>query len=164
MNPRISLIALVGMMLIPVANAATTTGTLDVSATVGATCTVTTSAVAFSTTTAPSAQPVANGSVTVNCPVQTSYSIALDAGQNYNASVGRQLSDGNNNLIGYDLYSDPNFSSPWGDDGATVQASSVSDTGDGSDQAHTVYGALVLPANAYVAGQYDDTVNVAVNY
>jgi len=144
-------------------NAASVTTTLNVSTTVGGSCSVSAAGIAFPYIA--NSITNANGSVTVNCISGTNYSIALDAGLH---AIGnsRYVSDANSNEIQYALWQDIGLSTQWGDDGVTYAATSVSDSGSGADQVHTVYGTLFATnvIGAIGPGQYSDTVNVTVNY
>jgi spore coat protein U-like protein len=154
-----------GVTFAGAAHGATKTATLDVSVNVVPVCTVSTTAVDFGDYDG-SIDVFANGDVTVNCPIDVSYNIALDAGQN--AAVGRAVSDGVNG-IGYELHQDSNLAFPWGDsDFASTYTSgpSLFDTGDGSDQPHPVYGAMLAfpPGFTTPTGAYTDVVTVTVHY
>lgn len=152
-----------------IADAATTTANLSVTATVSASCLVTTGAVAFGAYTASSGSPTdATGAVNVTCTTGTTYSIALDAGT-YPSSPGdasaRRMSDGSSHYLAYSLYLDSGRTTLWGDgsNGTSVNPTSGSFTGDGSAQGRTVYGRV--PANQYVTpGAYSDTVTATVTY
>lgn len=162
---------LVAMLAIPAgsADAATTTANLSVTATVSASCSVTTSAVAFGAYTASSGSANdASGAVTVTCTSGTTYSVALDAGA-YPSTAGdastRRMSDGSSHYLSYSLYLDSGRTTLWGDgaNGTSVNPASGTFTGDGSAQGRTVYGRV--PANQYVTpGAYSDTVTATVTY
>lgn len=152
---------------------ATATGTLQVTATVGSVCNVSTTAVNFGTI-AGDQVAYANGDVTVTCPLTTLYNIALDAGQNFDGQIGRHVAYVDQQLQqvingpAYNLFKDsaPN-GIEWGDsdyDNTYSSGSSLADTGDGSPQAHTVYGSLEtfsgIPADTVMS----DTVTVTVHY
>lgn len=144
------------------AGAATTTGTLDVSADVVGVCTVASTAVNF-TGYDGSTVAYANGGLTVNCPDGTAYQVALDAGGNYDGA-NRRLSGGSGS-ISYLLYQNSSLATSWGDAGYgdTYPAGVVLNaTGTGNDQPHAVYG--VLSASTAPPGTYTDVVNVTVHY
>lgn len=147
------------------AEAATATGTLNVTANSVASCSVTTTAVNFGDITGLGATN-ANGDVSVNCSSGIPYNISLDAGTHMGMeyTYWRAISNGSINRA-YVLYT-TSVGGEWGDadfantySGATSQA----DNGNGLDQAHTVYGVLggggTLPV-----GTFSDTVTVTVNY
>lgn len=145
-----------------ITNASQTTGTLQVSANVVSVCTVTTSPVNFGNVTESS---IANGDVTVNCPSGTAYHIALDAGQHL---LGWRRVVLGPYSVKYEL--DKIQGGPeWGDNdpgyaNTYSYGSSVADTGNGANQAHTVY-AYLLPFTGIPAGTtLTDTVTVTVYY
>jgi spore coat protein U-like protein len=153
-----------GISLSGAAYGGTETATLDVSVNKVVACTVSTTAVNFGDTDG-TTMLYADGDVTVNCTPGAPYNIALDAGQNYDTALGRILSYGVN-TISYGLTQDPGYQTQWGDsDFANTfdEGSSLADTGDGTDQPHTVYG-YVGTGNNVPAGTYTDVVTVTVYY
>ncbi len=143
-----------------------TTSSLYVQAQVVPVCQVYTSSVYFGSVLAGTTN-VANGDVQVNCPSQTPYNIALDAGQNY-SGTWRRVSDYGwpTSYIDYGLYKDSAYSLQWGDsDYANTYpyGSSLADIGNGLSQSHTVYGLLWVPLGA-PTNYYYDTVNVTVYF
>ncbi len=147
------------------AQAATEATTLDVSANVVAACTVSATGVAFPDTTGSNGNVYANGDVAVNCASGVAYNIALDAGLYYTGGW-RGVYDSVANYISYALFKDSAYTSEWSDsdyDNTSPYGSSLADTGTGVDQAHTVYGLLVVSESS-VPGAYSDVVNVTVYY
>jgi spore coat protein U-like protein len=98
--------------------------------------------------------------ISVQCTNTTPYNIGLDAGTGAGATVAtRKLTNGGN-TINYSLYRDVGRAQVWG---TTIGTDTVSATGNGSAQSHTVYGrvpAQTTPAPA----TYTDTVTVTVTY
>jgi len=144
-------------------NAATETGQLQVSATVVAACTVSTTAVNFGNVTGVNTE-YSTGDVTVNCANGLPYHIALDAGLNY-ASPYRKLA-GSGYFADYRL-GKVGTADQWGDsDYANTYpgGASLADTGDGTNQAHPVRAWLDpfsgIPAETVLT----DTVTVTVHY
>jgi spore coat protein U-like protein len=111
-----------GFIISGIAQAGTATSTLEVSATVGVTCSVSTTPINFGEY---EAWKVVEGSITVNCTPGTPYSIALDAGQ-HGDFWGRKISNGTE-FIQYRLNT-PMWHY-WGDDGATNGYETVSGYG-----------------------------------
>lgn len=162
---------LVGFLVANTGSAATTTTTLDVSATLTAACSV--SAIPINFTVPANFGPFyypANGSIDTTCPSGTPYSIALNGGMNYEAdgvNADNFVTDGQGNGMAYLLFSDSSFNTVWGDDGATNPGSSVTSSGTGSVQTYTVYGGAlpVYPVGSPTTGvAYSDVVTVTVNY
>jgi spore coat protein U-like protein len=141
------------------AYAATATNTMGVSATVQATCLITTTPMSFGTYTGVVANSTATLSVT--CTNTTPYDVALDPGTAAGATVTtRQMSGPNSTLLNYALFSDSARTVNWGQ---TVGTNTVHGVGSGSAQTVTVYGQVA--ANQYVApGNYSDTITATINY
>ncbi len=146
-----------------ISTATTATGNLQVTATVGSICSVSTTAVDFGIITG-----IGNGTgdVTVNCPVSTLYSIALDYGLHYDPNTLRRYLANGQDLLRYRLFQ-PDNQTQWGDsDYANTypEGSSFADTGSGSDQLHTVYGQTTTPTGIPAGTVLADTVTVTVHY
>jgi spore coat protein U-like protein len=123
------------------------TGTFDVSATVVASCHVDSTQnidfPAFDAFTGDSG----TGDLEIRCTNGSGYSIEL--------AYSGNMSD-NGNTLAYGLYQDAGHTTPWDDD-----ASTMSDTGTGAAESHTVHANVPADATAAV-GQYSETVNVTV--
>jgi spore coat protein U-like protein len=142
------------------AQAATATATLDVSATVGVTCEVSTTPVNFGAYSGMQMQ-IATGTITVTCSPDVPYNIALDAGQHHDG-ITRKISNGTD-LIRYELGS--TFTPVvWGDDGVTNDGITVAGIGVGYAQAHVVYAGLEELGYTPSDGIYTDVVGVTVHY
>lgn len=143
----------------PACFAATASGTLTISASVVASCTVVGSAIAFGAYT----QTVVNqtGTITVLCTNGTAYNVGLDAGTGTGASVSnRKMSASGGGTLNYALYRDSARSNNWG---STIGTDTVTGTGSGLTQTLTVYGQI--PASQTpLAGSYSDTVTVTLTY
>jgi spore coat protein U-like protein len=150
--------ALIGAALIPCAvSAANGTSNLSVSAQVTANCTIATTPLTFAGYDPVGTNATNNldgqGKVTVACTKGHSANIGLGNGSN-----GRKLSDGNGNLLSYEMYSDSNRSAAWTSQGISTGAA-ISKTA----RDFTVYGRI--PSNQDVpAGNYSDTVVATVNF
>ena len=150
------------------AYAGTAGTTMNVSANLLASCTVSTTSITFPDYDG-SSGVFGNGDVMVNCPASTPYNIAMDGGLNYDAQNGilRNVSDGAGNYILYTFYQDSAYTTLWGDsdyDNTYTSGASLADTGTGASQPHTVYGVIASPPSGAPAGAYSDTVNVTVYY
>jgi spore coat protein U-like protein len=168
---KLSIISLALVLTLAMAGicfGATASGTLNVSATVVPTCSVSTTPVNFGNY--DSANNIsATGDITVTCPSNTPYHIALDAGQNYTSCgwIGalRVICDGAGNGVPYELAQDSTFTR-WGDsDYANTYSAgmSLADTGNGAAQSHAVYG-LLIGIGTVPPGIYTDVVGVTVYY
>lgn len=140
--------------------AATTTTTLGVSATVTDACTVTApTALVFPN---PSAASVTNESITGNIVIlctaaKTGVSITLGSGNNA-VSGQRQMTNGATGLLPYNVFSDAARTSAVAVDGTFYTGNIPA----ASAVQRPVYGQI--PAGAYAAGGYLDTIIVTLNY
>lgn len=139
----------------PTADAASTaTANMGVSATVQATCIVSTTAMAFGTYTG--VVLPATSTITVQCTNTTPYTLGLNAGLATGATVtNRSMTGPGSALLGYGLYTDSGH--------GTNFATLASVNGTGAPVVTTVYGQVA--ASQYVApGSYTDTITATVTY
>lgn len=143
----------------PQAHAGTATATLNVSTTVDASCSLTTTSIIF-----PDYSPISQtndvsaGTVVLTCTTGTSATIALDTGL-HNVGSQRNLADGPDALR-YSLFQDAAHSVLWltGSSALTTTAAP-----DNNPRTYTVYG--LIPTNQAVPpGSYADTVVATVNF
>lgn len=92
----------------------------------------------------------------VQCTNTTPFDIELDNGANFSGS--RRMADGAGNFVNYALYQDAGRSTAWGSGGAAL-----SDTGNGTAVAYTVYGRVPTQTTP-APGNYLDTVTISVTY
>ena len=146
------------------AYAATTSSTLDVSATVTSNCVVSTSPIAFGYVDVTNGANVdGTGGLSVTCTSGTGWSADADACGGTGATLAvRKMSDGSN-LLNYALYTDAGRTTIWGD-GAGGTTATISGTGNGVAQASTIYGRVPSGQTSLPAGDYLDTVTVTVTY
>lgn len=98
------------------------------------------------------------GSIRVNCINGLSYKILIDGGSSGNVNSRNMVNTSNAALkVLYNLYTSASFGTIWDN---TV---GLSDTGNGADQWHTVYG-RVPSQTTPAAGSYQDIVNVTVSW
>ena len=96
------------------------------------------------------------GSVNVTCDSSASYTISLSAG--LGTFAARAMLSGSQQLS-YNLFTDPQRLTIWGDGSSGTATVSASGTG----ASYTVYG--MIPARQNVpAGTYSDTITVTVTY
>jgi spore coat protein U-like protein len=143
---------------------------LSVSSTVPANCTISTTAIDYgnydpiSANTTGGADVTGSGTITYTCTSGTTATITLDQGSNSgagstDASPVRRLTDGDGNSLGYQLYTNIERTTVWGNTGGT----GLGVTGNGSAQGATVYGKINNGQNAAV-GTYSDTVTATITY
>ncbi|APX94756.1 hypothetical protein BWR19_18550 [Halomonas sp. 1513] len=138
---------------------------LDVSATVVASCTIGTTALAFGDY--DPIDPVAlegTGNVSVTCTQDAPVAITLGQGANpggtsSDAAPERQLTDATNFLT-YSLFSDAGRTTEWTNDAT----GSVATTGTGAAEDHTVFGRIDGAQSSAPAGAYTDTVVATVTF
>jgi spore coat protein U-like protein len=128
-----------------------------------ATCSVSASAIDFGQRGALNAAVNVNGTVTVNCVNNTPYSLSMDRGRGTGASVLNRLMtrNGGTETIKYNLYSDPAYSTVWGDG---TGGSTVSGMGTGQSFSHMVYGRMPAQSPTPPPGGYSDTITVTITY
>ncbi|RRA50256.1 spore coat U domain-containing protein [Acidipila sp. EB88] len=143
------------------AGAATATSTMAVSATVVATCSISTTSLAFGNYTG-AALP-GSALLTALCSNGSTYNIGLSAGTSTNATVttrGMFVSGTPAVVLNYALYSNSARTTNWG---STVGTDTVSGTGNGASQSLTVYGNI--PAGQFIAaGSYTDSIVATITY
>jgi spore coat protein U-like protein len=152
---------IVAALAAPVAWAATTTGSIAVSATVSTVCTLGTTPLNFGEVALSGATTGAtNGTatITVTCTGGGAYSVGLDSGLN-NVAAQRNLKSGTN-LLAYGLFTDLAHGTVW------PVAPGVAGTGNAAAQSLTVYGLIAagLPVVSGSGTPYTDTVTVTITY
>lgn len=149
-----------------VAAAATSTGTLDVTATVAPACVVstTTNTLAFPTFNPTVGAVTAQTNIGITCNNGLGYTVSLDNGSNF--LVTRRMTDGSGNYLEYSLNrpnnaDNNNSGSAWG-----TTPNVVTRTGSGVEQLATVYGTIPFSTanQAAVTGSYTDTVTITVTF
>ncbi len=96
----------------------------------------------------------------VLCTSGAAYNIRLNAGSTAGGSIAtRLMTDGTNN-VSYQMFRNAARTQNWGESDGT---DTVSSTGTGSAQTHTVFG-RVPPQTTPPAATYTDTVTVTVAY
>jgi spore coat protein U-like protein len=139
--------------------AASTTGSLVVTATVLASCTVVGSTIAFGNYS--SAQIDQTGNIAVLCTNGTAYTIGLDAGAGTGATTSnRKLTGSLGGTLNYALFRDSGRTNNWG---TTAGTDTQAGTGTGLTQNLTVYG-RIASGQTPLAGVYTDTVTVTLTY
>jgi spore coat protein U-like protein len=135
--------------------AGSSTGNLDVSATVVNPCTITASAMAFGnydTSAQTSSDLDINGTVGIQCAVGTNPTVALGAGGNY-AGGNRRMTGGGGEYLNYNLYTGATRNTEWN------MANTRAYSGTGLPDTITVYG-RVFQGQTPSDDTYADTVVV----
>lgn len=150
-----------GVVLSCPAVAATATGTLAVSMTIQASCTLASSSgVAFGTQGVLTTNTDASGTLGVQCTSGTPYTVALDAGGGTSATTAARKMSSGGATVTYALYRDSGRTQTWGN---TQGTDTLAGTGNGSSQTLTVYGRVAAQSTP-APGAYADTVNVTITY
>ena len=130
------------------------------SATVLASCSVTTTSLNFGSRSSLGSSVDATGSLSVTCSNTLPYEVGLSNGNGPGAiATARKMTSGANTVT-YSLYSDSLRTSVWGD---VIGTNTVSGTGTGGAQSLTVYG-RVPPQTTPPAATYSDNIVVTVTY
>lgn len=94
--------------------------------------------------------------VTLSCPLNTSWKVSLDQGLHYNGTT-RRMRNGTG-YIAYGLYQDANNTQTWTNT-ATAQG-----TGSNGIQSIHIYGKVKKSSVIPAAGEYQDTITVTLTY
>jgi spore coat protein U-like protein len=160
-NNTVSKFALAGLFAVASAAAqAQTTGSLNVSATVQATCVIDSiDTIAFGTYVQGAGNVTSTGNINLNCGTGISYNVRLSG---LVGIANRTMAFGANSLQ-YQLYRDNAYSQLWGQ---TDNTNTFDGTGTGASVAIPVYGRIVDggPNLTAVPGLYTSVVTVTVNY
>lgn len=97
-------------------------------------------------------------SITISCPSTTSYSISLSAGA---GTYAERLMHSGSDALSYNLYSDSNHQTIWGD--GTGGSAVVNGSADSGGTSHSVYGNVPSQPQA-VPGSYSDSIVVTVTF
>ncbi len=153
--------SLLGMFLLPQAEAATATGSLNLSVTIQSTCSViSATAINFGTMATIAANVDQTSTLTVRCSSTTPYNVGLSAGGGTGATVATRKMSSGANAVNYTLYRDAGRTQVWGQ---TIGTDTVTGTGTGANQTLTIYGRVPTQA-VPPPGTYTDTVTVTITY
>ncbi|PUE31754.1 spore coat U domain-containing protein [Limnohabitans sp. Jir72] len=171
-SPSAVLLMLLGMGCMPAAQAFTSTGNMDVSATIETACSVSASPMAFGVV-LPGVVKDAEAIVTAVCTSGTTYTLDLGDGLNHITTGGtggqyrRQMASAANRLP-YIIYIDGTRATQIDASAAGTLAYNnllTSTVGNGLDQPVTIYGRVVgAESLAKVPGVYGDTVVVTIAF
>ncbi len=150
------------------AQAATTTTTFAVTATVQATCSATANPLGFGTYTPGGGTLTANTAISVKCTKGTGFTVALNGGSTTGGTVAQRLMANGANTLQYNLYTTAALGTVFGD--GTAGSATMAGTGAGVATAQTVTVFGQLPDNATnqaaVASTtpYSDLITVTISY
>ena len=152
-----SALALGSTLISKPAFAATATANMTVSATVPATCTITTTDMNFGAyDSTKNSDTLANATITATCSSGTNATVAFDIGLNADGGSQRKLiRSGGTDLLNYDL-NESGDTAIWEENNNSIAFS-------GSPKTLEVEGTIFLGQNVPV-GSYSDTVTVIITY
>lgn len=158
-NVPIGLAAIAGLLLVaePAAAQSVQDQKLQVTATIGDACTVTSASLDFGSGYDGSAPVIASGTIAISCVTQTQLGVALDGGLNGSGGAGIRFMAGTGNPLQYALYTDAPGSDPW-EVGEVVQKTI---TGNGSVPVH---GVIPQQTNGHGPGLHTDEVTITLNF
>ncbi|HEY5995207.1 MAG TPA: spore coat U domain-containing protein [Gallionellaceae bacterium] len=153
----ISSILLAFLAYAPAAYAAgSATAQFNVTARVGAICSVTANTLSFGDYTGLKADGVTT--VSVDCTNGLEYAVGLSDGFYLNGALRRMKHSGSNDYLAYQLFNNAGRTTIW-----NTSSGKVFGTGTGLPQALTVYGRIPAAQSA-LTGDYSDTITVTVDY
>ena len=155
-----------GVMAAGIAQAATTTTTFAVTATVQSTCSATAVTLAFPNYTPGGGAQTGNTTVSVKCTKNTPFTVTLNAGSTPGDAFAQRLMGSGANTLQYNLYTSAGLGTIFGD--GTGGTGTVAGTGLGVATANAVQVFGQVPDNATnqaaIPGAYADTITVTVTY
>ncbi len=155
-----------GVMAAGIAQAATTTTTFAVTATVQSTCSATAATLAFPNYTPGGGAQTGNTSISVKCTKNTPFTVSLNAGSTTGDAFAQRLMGSGANTLQYNLYTTAALATIFGD--GTGGTGQIAGTGLGVATANTVQVFGQVPDSvtnqAAVPGAYSDTITVTVTY
>ncbi len=142
--------------------AATATGSFQVSLTIQSNCMVqSASNLSFGTTGVISSSISTTNTIGVQCTNTTPYTVGLSAGTGTGATVAtRQMTSAANATVAYSVYHDSAHTQVWG---VTAGTDTAAGTGNGAVQSYTAYGNIAAQTTP-AAGSYTDLLSVTVTY
>ncbi|KPC49869.1 Csu type fimbrial protein [Amantichitinum ursilacus] len=140
----------------------TQTSQFQVSLTLQAACTITSSALNFGTQGVLTSAINQSTSLSVTCTNAAPYSIGLDAGNVTGSAVSSRLlqAGAGGPTVAFQLYKDSSRSQIWGN---TVGVDAATGVGNGSAQTLSVYG-QIAPQSTPAAGTYSSTITATISF
>ncbi|WP_034160900.1 Csu type fimbrial protein [Sphingomonas sp. ERG5] len=165
MNRTLYALALPALLIAAPAFADTDTDTLNVTANVVASCSITsTSTLAFGSVTQSATNIDNTGSVDLICTNTTPWFLSAAAGTNASGAQNRMKHATLAQFLNYDIYSDTGRATPFPTVAGTLGAGNTGGAGTGTTQTVTVYGRIPAGQTLPSPGSYTDTVTMTVTY
>ena len=162
-------IVFAGFLISGSAVAGTAATTLDVSASVPGTCTVSANPLNFGEINGPNAG-FATGNVSVTCSAGITYFVGMDQGQHFNpGAVLRAMQNGAGDPLHYSIVKTSNGGGSWGDlqiPGGNFPADAAQGIGSGSAQSITYQAQTTQTGGSILTAgtAYSDTINITVEF
>jgi spore coat protein U-like protein len=137
---------------------------LYVNATLSSACSVSATPIDFGQKGTLGTDSSATGTVTANCGSGVAYSLSMNAGTGAGATPANRLltRSGGSETIRYGLFTNPTFTSIWGD--GSAGSTTVSATGSGANQSYTVHARMPAQTPTPRPGTYRDTITLTITY
>jgi spore coat protein U-like protein len=143
------------------ATTSTAGAAFNVTATVTNNCLISATGVAFTSSGVLKSALSASGAITARCTNGDAFRIALNGGSSGNVSQRQMQRSGGGGAVNYQLYTDSNHTTAWGDgNSGTTMATG---TGTGNPVSISVYG-LVPPQSTPMPGSYSDTITATISF
>ena len=147
------------------------TANLAVSASVGASCTISTTDLSFGTydgIVAHASQDLTEtATITTNCTTGSIVVITMGGGQygawNRRSRIRQMKNEGSNSYLKYEIYADAGHTFVWNYD-KTRMRTVTEVVGNGAPQNMTIYGKVFKNQKDAEAGSYTDTITIGVHY
>lgn len=153
------------MLAFSPAFAGTVTGNLTVQAQVADACIMVAENVNFGVVTLASGQPgfvSTTGKIRTTCTKDTEYTIKLGSGQSGSFAAGRSMKNSvNNDQLKYNLFSNKNQTTIWGD--GTDGTYAVTNIATGTEEIETIQAQVPYDQIAK-AGMYTDSIVITIDY
>ncbi|HEX3915291.1 MAG TPA: spore coat protein U domain-containing protein [Steroidobacteraceae bacterium] len=155
-----------GVMAAGIAQAATTTTTFAVTATVQSTCSATAATLAFPNYTPGGGAQTGNTTISVKCSKNTAFTVALNAGSTTGDAFVQRLMGSGTNTLQYNLYTSAALATVFGDGSGGTGTANGTGLGIATANSIQVFGQVPDSATnqAAVPGNYTDTITVTVSY
>ncbi|WP_241024127.1 spore coat U domain-containing protein [Paraburkholderia sp. Ac-20340] len=155
---------LLGILGPPGCSSLTTSGgslAFTASATVTNNCNISASNIVFPAAGVLSSALSATGTITAQCTSGDAFKISLNGGSSNAVNARTMVLSGGSATVGYQIYSDAQHATPWGD--GSNGTSAVTGTGSGNTASFTMYG--VVPAQSTPQpGTYTDSVTATISF
>lgn len=155
---------LLGILGPPGCSSLTTSGgglVFTASANVTNNCNISASNIVFPTAGVLNSALSATGTITAQCTSGDAFKISLNGGTSNQVGARTMVLSGGNATVGYQIYSDSQHTTTWGD--GTGGTSTVNGTGSGNTTSFTMYG--VVPAQGTPQpGNYTDSVTATISF